>query len=118
MTDTTPPTISRGRTDELIPCPAGHIGTTRNNNNIYGTWWVQCRQCAWRTAGDTEAEALTAWNTRANADARLVEALRDCVAVLTDPIVGTIYHDDPDWYQALDRAVAKARAALSEVSHG
>jgi hypothetical protein len=44
----------------------------------------------------------------------LFEALTDCVAVLTDPVVGTIYHDEPDWYGALDKAVTKARAALKK----
>ena len=44
----------------------------------------------------------------------LLEALNDCVAVLTDPVVGTVKHDDPDWYLALDRAVTKARAALAK----
>ena len=44
----------------------------------------------------------------------LYEALKDCVAVLTDDVVGTYRHDDPDWYQALNKAVEKARAALSK----
>jgi hypothetical protein len=53
---------------ELLPCPSGHTKTSRNNNNIYGAWWVQCAdgECSWRTAGDTEAEAIAAWNTRAS----------------------------------------------------
>lgn len=76
---------------------------------------VWCGTCGAQGSTEaTEAEALTAWNTRADSHHRLVEAVEDCVAVLTDPIVGTIYHDDPDWYQALDRAVTKARAALKE----
>lgn len=45
----------------------------------------------------------------------LYEALEECVSVLTNPIVGTIHGDDPDWYGDLDRAVAKACAALSKV---
>jgi hypothetical protein len=52
---------------ELKACPSGHTKTSRNNNNIYGAWWVQCAdgECSWRTAGDTEADAIAAWNTRA-----------------------------------------------------
>jgi hypothetical protein len=50
---------------ELKPCPSGHTQTTRDNNNIYGSWWVKCRECSWRTAGDTEVEAIAAWDTRA-----------------------------------------------------
>lgn len=125
MTDTTP-----------LPCPfCNSPAEIEEGSDHHGTWfnlgcsrhWGHVRNpdhtntCIAGRIYYTEtdvplSEALTAWNTRANADARLVEALRECVAVLTDPIVGTIHHDDPDWYQALDRAVTKARAALSEVS--
>ena len=42
------------------------------------------------------------------------EALVECVSVLADPVVGTIYGDDPEWYQKLDVAVAKARALLGD----
>lgn len=28
-------------------------------------YWAGCDHCPWRTWGDTEAEAITAWNTRA-----------------------------------------------------
>jgi len=55
----------------------------------------------------TKREALTAWNTRANADARLVEALRAVDALLHEhgyEPEGTMRHT--------------IRAALSEVSHG
>ncbi len=60
-------------------CPSGHTKTTRNNNNIYKTWWVQCAQgeCSWRTAGDTEAEAIDAWNTRVDATTDIVGYLRE-----------------------------------------
>lgn len=53
-------------TPELLPCPSGHTKSTRDCNNIYGSWWVRCAEgeCSWRTAGDTEAEAIAAWNTR------------------------------------------------------
>lgn len=46
-----------------------HAKATRDNNNIYGAWWVKCADgdCSWRTAGNTEAEAITAWNTRSSA---------------------------------------------------
>lgn len=32
---------------------------------------------------------------------------------LRDPVVGTIYHDDPDWYRKVDVAVDAIDAALS-----
>lgn len=111
MTDTT-----------IFPCPfCGGTDISVDHAGRETHYFVQCNDCDVvqdYDHGYSQAEALTAWNTRANADARLVEALRDCLAVLTDPIVGTIYQDDPAWFEALDRAVAKARAALSEVSHG
>lgn len=72
---------------KLEPCPSGHSETTRDNNNIYGAWWVKCKTCSWRAAGDTEAEAITAWNTRtaANADVdRLVEAAQTLIAQMSD----------------------------------
>ncbi len=50
--------------EDIKPCPSGHLRITRNNNNVYGAWWVQCTECSWRTAGDTEDEAISAWNTR------------------------------------------------------
>ena len=40
----------------------------------------------------------------------MMEALDGCVAVLTDDRVGTVNNDDPDWYVAVDKAVAAARA--------
>jgi len=46
----------------------------------------------------------------------VLDALGDCIAVLTNPIVGTIHGDDPDWYAALDLAVMKARAAITKAT--
>lgn len=92
-----------------LPCPCCRSAEIENEHPDSP---VYCRKCWLR------AVSLTAWNTRADSHHRLVEALEDCVAVLTDPIVGTIYHDDPDWYQALDRAVTKARAALKDAGRG
>lgn len=44
----------------------------------------------------------------------LLEALEQCLSVLTHPVVGTYLHDDPDWYHALDLAANAARAALAK----
>jgi hypothetical protein len=57
------------------------------------------------------AEAFRAG--QAHADAGLLEALEECVTVLTADTIGTYNQDDPDWYAAIDRAVPRARAAIA-----
>jgi hypothetical protein len=42
-----------------------------------------------------------------------VEALRQALTVMTAETIGTYRMDDPDWYCALNKAVASARAALA-----
>lgn len=46
----------------------------------------------------------------------LLEALKDCLAALTDPVVGTIYGDDPDWYRKVNDAADKAAAAVAKAT--
>lgn len=53
---------------ELKPCP-GCDGSDIRVIGGPGTkggpqYWAGCAHCRWRTWGDTEAEAITAWNTR------------------------------------------------------
>lgn len=97
MTDTTPKV-----------CPfCSNVPPKTIHETRFGEGYLQCACCEAR--GPTSfADALTAWNTRANADARLVEALRDCVALLE-----RIYPNP-----APNGQINRARAALSEVSHG
>lgn len=133
MTDKTThtplPGICRSATEETIPCPAGHTGTTLSNINIYGTWWVRCSECSWRTAGETEAEALTAWNTRAvNSHHDLIEALRAARKIIADIddymkrpsrgdwgeecacCMGELLDDDRDRITKIDAIITKAEA--------
>jgi hypothetical protein len=44
----------------------------------------------------------------------LLAALKACVAVLQAPIVGTNEGDDPEWYNQLDAAVARALPAIAK----
>jgi hypothetical protein len=44
---------------------------------------------------------------------KTVEALRQALTVMTAETIGTYRMDDPDWYCALNKAVASARAALA-----
>lgn len=76
----------------------------------------------------TKREALTAWNTRANADARLVEALREArtgLSITRTNIMCEINRcadpRDSRWEgvpEMLKERIAKIDAALSEVGHG
>lgn len=100
MTDTTPP--------EACPFCGGEAAITSTLYGYPASHWVKCGNCgACSTNYSNRRSALTAWNTRANADARLVEALRAVDALLHEhgyEPEGTMRHT--------------IRAALSEVSHG
>lgn len=64
---------------DLLPCP----GCNGTNTRVIGgpgtrggpEHWAGCDQCRWRTWGNTEAEAIAAWNRRACVSSA-TEALR------------------------------------------
>ncbi len=64
---------------KLLPCPAGHDRAKLDYDDEFEAHIVLCDQegCNWRTWGDTEAESIAAWNTRADSDVigKLVDAL-------------------------------------------
>lgn len=53
-------------TQALEPCPAGHDCAKLDYDDEFETFFVRCEEpdCSWQAWGDTEAEAITAWNTR------------------------------------------------------
>jgi len=52
--------------DELLACPfCGSEQVTTAPSDAFGpTWWAGCKACAAGHDRETEAEAITAWNTR------------------------------------------------------
>ncbi|SMC45588.1 hypothetical protein [Novosphingobium sp. B1] len=116
MTDTTPKV-----------CPfCSNVPPKTIHETRFGEGYLQCACCEAR--GPTSfADALTAWNTRANADARLVEALKTARKIIADIDEYMKRPGRGDWGEEcaccmgelLDddrQAIAKIDAALSEVS--
>ena len=63
--------------DKLRACPANHAqGASKRRRSVGAYWQVVCNEenCGWAVTGDTEAEAVAAWNCRPVEDA-LVKAL-------------------------------------------
>ncbi len=114
--DSLRPTLSNKVVDtqELLPCPSGHTKTRRDNNNIYGSWWVKCAEgeCSWRAAGDTEAEAIRAWNTRSTQCSGDTQDALEALADLTDAFlsrhgcfpVDQTNDKERHWHRAMKRA--------------
>lgn len=120
MTDTTP-----------MPCPfcGGEAAITSTLYGYPASHWVKCGNCgACSTNYSNRGSALTAWNTRANADARLVEALeeaRTALSITRTNVMTEIGRCSDEsrspWAgvpEQLAKRIAKIDAALSEVSRG
>lgn len=98
--------------DYLKPCPfcGSYQITTAPNYRFGGTpdWAVMCKACGTSILHDTEAEAITAWNTRTS-DAtieaqeaeivRLREALTDWVSHAEYSLLDEIPSFKPDVYK-------------------
>ena len=57
-------------------------------------WFVECLHCCYHTeAADTEAEAITAWNTRASEahTLRVAEAVRDACAAEVGSLITAVF---------------------------
>jgi hypothetical protein len=112
---------------DLLPCP----GCNGPNTRVIGgpgtrggpKYWAGCDQCRWRTWGNTEAEAIAAWNRRAQAAE--IKALRaeveranswnERVSVCRDHVADIV--DGPCVICALDAAKARAER-LEEALRG
>lgn len=122
MTDTTPPVLIEVERDDngrvLVCTGCGTVETVRSIKARSGTAFTCC----------PERKMVPAWNTRANADARLVEALREArteLSITRTNIMCEINRcadpRDSRWEgvpEILKERIAKIDAALSEVSHG
>lgn len=133
MTDTTP---------KACPfCGGDKVLISQTLDQVGPNWFAACHRatCAFTGYSLTEAEALTAWNTRANADARLVEVIGILEGALKQiaeshwerfGLDQTDVEEVPNLSgdEAMEAAraalmdtaepIQKVRAALSEVSHG
>ncbi|WP_409233837.1 Lar family restriction alleviation protein [Novosphingobium sp. MMS21-SN21R] len=92
---------------ELKACPICRDDPLIRNRG--GAWGVNCAgsdpsHLIW-VYGATEAEAITAWNTR-TVDTELLEALKALVEIVDDQLCG----DFPEPLQAARSAITKAEA--------
>jgi hypothetical protein len=110
----------------LKPCPDGHktVQVAQWPNGA-GKWryYGFCTCCGWRSGGNkTEAEAVTAWNTRTTAQADSATApLEARIAALEGALgeaVGALEYiaEAEDLYEPCGWAVSKARTTLASVS--
>jgi len=90
-----------------------------------GSYACRCSICSRVFTGDKRASmclecaaqrARELLSRRATPASGVSEALRDCIQVLTADTIGTTDMDNPEWYAAVNAAVAKARAALTASS--
>lgn len=105
MTETTQVTQA-----ELLPCPfcgGSKILVSQTIDQAAPNWYATCHRttCAFTGYSSTEAEAITAWNTRADSHHRLV-GVRNALRA---------FHDGK---LSRSETIAKIDAALKEAGRG
>lgn len=119
MTNNTPEALV-----ELLPCPIGHSLPVIHFDGEFEAYFVKCRAdgCNWRIWGNTEAEAITAWNTRpspardAVTDGEGVEHVANHLRVEVANAIANADLDGPDpedYWDYLAQAAINKIAALS-----
>ena len=113
---------------DLLPCPnpwcAGEEGVSVSVHTLTGRWHICCDDCMIEKPwGDTEAEAVAAWNarpltTRPQHDREAIARLRTTAAMLYQNALGCAqnHHGEDFSLHGMPGWLADAKAVIDEAS--